>query len=202
MSKISELFHRGKQKEAPPEQKPGEPRDLPYNPREFLVPATNPKSRTPPARLQFKCQQGHEHEVSKIIAAKQFPYYETPSDLLRHSLERHLKYLHTMGAPIDTEWLQTEAVIEVVREQQRQHHFETTLAEMEAAAQKSVEMGMRGEARLMVNKVMVIVAAMTDGRWKRKWQRVLRERFAHLEKPEIVGEVVGEQKELTAGGAE
>lgn len=186
MAKLSDAMKGGKhtttQETTPPVP---EAEKLPYNPREFLVPATN-KSRTPPAKLWFKLQAGHEHEIAKIIAQRMFPYYETPSDLCRHAIDRQLKWLHTCGAPVTQEWLQTEAIIELVKEQMRQHDFDTYLKDLEATVTKSIEMGMRGEAKLLVNKIRIIVVQMATGRWRDRWVRELKTRFAHLDSTEDV----------------
>jgi hypothetical protein len=183
MAKLSDVMkpaHRSEPHE-PPVAAVDKP---PYNPREFLVPATNSKSRTPPERMQFKCQVGHAHEVGKIIAQRLFPYYETPSDLLRHALDRHLKYLHGVGAPVTQEWLQTEAIIELMKEQNRNESFNKFLDDLEDTAQKLLTVGMRGEAKLLVNKIRIIVGQMSPGRWCDRWNRELTTRFGQLSREE------------------
>jgi hypothetical protein len=164
---------------------------MPYNPRDFLVPATNPKSKQPPEPMHFKAQQGHAHEVAKIICSKRFPYYETTSDVLRHALQRHLEYLHSLGAPINSEWLQTEAIIELVREQMMQQQFESYLTELETVVERSIQMGMKGEGRILVYKIVLLVGQMTDGKWRIRWERELRQRFKFLDDSIVSAEIIG-----------
>ena len=181
MSKVSD--YRKKIDAAPPEPPGKEPPpqgNIPYDPREFYVPSTT-KNKQPPVQMFFKAQQGEAHEVARIVWSRQFPYYQTPSDLLRHATHRHIVWLHTLGAPATAEWLQTEAIVELMREEDRQQKFEGYMINLQTTVDKSVQMGMRSEARLLVYKIKLLIAQMSEGRWKERWQQQLKEQFGFLD---------------------
>jgi hypothetical protein len=155
---------------------------------EFIVPATD-GSKRPAEHVHFKMQPGHLREITNIIWSRYFPY-KNPSDLLRHAVQRHLAWLRSLGVPMTSTWGQTDAIIELIREQQAQLQFTETLRRLEETTTAMAGLGERSEAKRLVAKIKIEVMKMPEGRWKQKWLKELKTKLGYLEQPALEVEFV------------
>lgn len=150
--------------------------DLQVNPDEFIVPAQDDKGHS--AREWVRLQPALEADIDYILASKVFPY-RTKSDLLRHAIYRHVKWLHRCkeGMPKHL-FVAFEAVLEVLRNeelnQQNEHVFERLRSVMEGY----LAHGDTGEAKRVLAIIRSKLQGVQDSAWKKRYTSKLERTYA------------------------
>ena len=160
-----------------------------YNLKDFVFPASDPGGVS--ARLQFRCSPGYARRVDIIVHSRRFPY-KTPTDIYRHALDRHLKWLSELepGLPLDLPTL--EVVNKITREQRERQQFMKSFAELKPTLFDLIGAGAEGEAARIVGEVLTEVQRMEPGHWRDKFLEEVTRHFGHLL----------EQKKAETGGGD
>ena len=129
-------------------------------------------------RIWFRAQPGHVRQLRSVVALRIWPYRDA-GDLLRHALDRHLKWLESL-APIPSVTKQVDAILEILREEEFNTDFRTVFDKLQQQIAVYVSMGSDGEAREMVNRVRQYIDDMPNGNWRRRYIEEIDSRFGHL----------------------
>lgn len=142
----------------------------------FRVPSQDQHGHS--ERIFFRVQPGHARQIQSIVQLSVWPYRDT-GDLLRHALDRHLKFLDSL-LPIPSVTKQVDAIMEVLREEEFNTDFRSLFDKLQQQVSVYVGMGSEREARSLVVRVKQYIVDMPQGDWKRRYESELEERFGHL----------------------
>lgn len=150
-----------------------------YMSDEWRVPASD--SRGHSARVQFRVQPGMIREVDEIIQSRKFPY-QGQSDLLRHALYRHLRYLETFAMPtgepvVNSVGRMVDAILAVVQDDEYHNDFRLTMQLLNERITDHVRDGGHNEARRLVMQIVDLVNQMPAGYWQRKYSEELQAKW-------------------------
>ncbi len=145
--------------------------------REFRVPANDQKGHH--ERFWANCPPGMHGQVNTIIASKLFPY-RSQSDLLRHAVWRHLKWLDMMaGEPVSSVTAQVDAILEIVKEEEFQADFQDVIDQTGQMVNRLMGSGDTDEAKRMLVLIRGQIDAMPEGHWKRRYQAEFDQRWGY-----------------------
>ena len=148
--------------------------------REFINPAADSKGHS--EVLGFRVPPGQAVQIQAIISSRWFPY-RTESDLLRHALVRHLKWLEGQ-APIKSMSAQFEVISLLYSEQLYQAEFEKVFRELDVFVGKYLVANQVDRARSLVAQVSGLIDDMPDGAWRDQFRAEVS-RFGYLLTPSI-----------------
>lgn len=147
------------------------------DPEEFHVPASDGKGHD--TRFQFRCMKQIRAMVAEIIQTRQFPY-QSDSELMRHALIRHLKWLTDQGYIGANTIFQIQAVSEVAKDDEMHQGFMSSLELLQERVNYHRSRGGNGSERAvedMVGKVVELVDGMPEGRWKELYKEEIINRY-------------------------
>lgn len=148
-----------------------------YDEAEFLV-GRAPKGEQP-EREQFKIHAGYAAEIDKWVRSKKFPY-ETPSDLMRHAVVRHLRYfLPSMEGEVDGSLLHELAQIdEIVVRWKFQNDFVAHLDRIAEQVNLTLQMpGGKREVERMLRDIKRRIDRTRSSFHKGVYQKMFNDRF-------------------------
>lgn len=123
-------------------------------------------------------------EMEQIFASRKFPY-RTESDMVRHAIVRHLRWLRSMQ-PIDSPYLpMLEMMMAVVRETDEQNRCRKMLDDAWAAIRSLAKEGHESKARGLIDTLLAQAEKMRDPYWSEKYRKgivdmVIRGKLGHL----------------------
>lgn len=147
------------------------------DPDSFIIPASDTKGHS--QAMHFRCMPEMAGMVDSIVAQRKFAY-RTSSELLRHALDRHLRYLDTIGEIPQSIYARVEALKQILQEESRQAAFETAISECRNTISKYLMNGDHEHAKRVVLNIAETVEAMPEGYWKDRFQKTLTEDFPTL----------------------
>lgn len=150
---------------------------LTIDPEEFHVPASDSKGHQ--TRIQFRAPKQIRAMVAEVIQSKQFPY-RSDSDLLRHAVVRHLKWLTDQGYIGVNTIFAIDAILTVARDDENHQQFIGSLEKLEERVSCHKREGSLEVAENMLADVVEAVDRMPDNSWKRAYKKELKRRFPEL----------------------
>jgi hypothetical protein len=147
-----------------------------FDPQEFIIPASDTRGHS--TRIWNRIDPGTDRQISIIVNSKSFPY-RSKGDLVRHAIHRHLHWLHDQ-APFKSIMGQIDAIIELVREEEFNSEFVTTIEKLTEQAARYVTLSQLPRAKSLVMRVMDKIKGMPDGAWKDQYMNEIETRFSHL----------------------
>lgn len=142
----------------------------------WLHPASNNKGQG--VVLQCRVPPIERRMVEKIVSRGRFPY-ETTSDLLRHALMNHLRFLNGFdGCPGKTTWGQVLVMKDQLAEEQQNITFIETFTGIERQVAELMAAGSRSRALTIIARHRQTILDMTDAYWRKRYLRELDIRFA------------------------
>lgn len=137
----------------------------------FRVPASDAKGHS--LYKQFRVMPAMANAMSMVIASKAFPY-KTESELMRHAIQRHLRWLESIGE-IDSVTAHVDAATSVLSEHQMNEDFQTLFNFLRVRVNDCVERDEHQEARKLIKKCESDFNRMPEGYWKRRFKKQLEE---------------------------
>lgn len=150
---------------------------LTLDPEDFHVPASDSHGHS--TRLQFRTPKQVRAMMMEIVQTKQFPY-RSDSDLLRHAIVRHLRWLTDQGYLGANTIFTIEAILEVARDDENHQQFIGSLEKLEERVVFHRSRGSVEAAKKMMMRVKELVGKMPVGPWKEMYERELERRFPEL----------------------
>lgn len=129
-------------------------------------------------RIWVRIQPGHARQMSTIVNLHAFPYRDQ-GDLLRHALDRHLKFLQGL-TPMPSVTKQVDVILEILREEEFQADFRTVFDKLTKQVQHYVQLGADNEARGLVGRIRQNIEDMPAGPWRRRYLEELNEKYGYL----------------------
>lgn len=145
--------------------------------RDFVIPASDAQGHS--TKVGFRCNNAYVRRINIFISSKKFPY-KTPSDLLRHALDRHLKYLSQLEPEIGVEMASIEVVNEIINAKQERIDFGKSFEKLSLTVQDLLSRGAQGEAKRLVLEVSGKVERMDEGYWRDWYSQEIKNRFGYL----------------------
>lgn len=153
---------------------------LSMDPEDFHVPASDSHGHS--TRLQFRTPKQVRAMIMEIVQTKQFPY-RSDSDLLRHAIVRHLRWLTDQGYLGTNTIFTIDAILEVARDDEDHQQFIGSIEKLEERVVYHRSRGSVEAAKKMMMRVKGLVDQMPGGPWKEMYERELGKRF-----PELLGQ--------------
>jgi hypothetical protein len=144
---------------------------------EFKVPAMDGKGHD--KRLVLHVHPGYINELSRIVQKGYFPY-DTPHQLVRHAIKRHLLWLQGIKPMPDSTMHRLSVIDEVLYEEEEQQKFKDTINHMSAIITENLGNGMAASALRVVRKVFAEIEAMQDGDRKDQYKREISSRWGWM----------------------
>lgn len=142
---------------------------------DFRVPASDAQGHS--VKQFFRCTPGHERQMAKHVTGGKFPY-RSKSDLIRHALARHLRWLDDHGdSEIASVTRQVDAILEIVKDDEYYGEFKLAMQRLKERVSIHIADGAHNEARRLVMAVQEQVALMPEGFWQDKYEKVLKQEF-------------------------
>jgi hypothetical protein len=155
-------------------------REVLFQEEEFIVPTSDAKGHS--IRIQFRVPTGFERQAELLMRDKKFPY-PTRSDLYRHALLRHYRWLETLrdeGVPSVLREL--DLIVEVLRDDFFQRSIRDTLREMEKTMSRHMGEGSANEARRLLSMIQNRIERMPDGYYKTRYRQEVEDKWGHIMK--------------------
>ena len=168
-----------KKEQTPEPRQVNLPNDLDLD--DFLQPACDDRGHN--SRLIFRTPPAIAEQAA-IFASHSKLRYRTTSDLMRHALIRHLRWLHVVirglgDTDVNADRLKrSEALTAVLREEEANSEFHTTMDRLQSLVNQLVSQGEQRRASLVVHRCLNEVNAMGEAHWRKKYSDSIRIRFS------------------------
>ncbi len=145
---------------------------------EFRVPGKDTQGHS--SRVWCTVQPDHERLVDIIVQSRRFPY-RTKGDLYRHAIDRHVKWLETLGGEgISSIYQTVDVILDVMREEERHADFRAVFDPLATRIANYLSQGQIDMAASLAARINSHIEAMPDGMWKEKYQAEMVRRFGYL----------------------
>ena len=145
--------------------------------KHFLIPASDSKGKS--AQVQFRVQPSHIRQLEVILQSRRFPY-KTLSDMLRHAVVGHLKWLEMQKPDPDSMLWKILAMDEILKDQEIDATFDKTMAVMDEAIRRHINGGDEDRAKALVRDMWSRLQTANDGHLKMSYCRKMRKAYGHL----------------------
>jgi len=143
----------------------------------FVIPARDAQGHS--TKVGCRCNHAYVRRTNIVISSKKFPY-KTPSDLYRHALDRHLKYLSQLEPGMGVEMASIEVVNEIINAEQEGIDFGKSFNKLSQTVQDLLSRGAQDEAKRLVLEVSGKVDSMGKGYWRDWYSQEIKTRFGYL----------------------
>jgi len=147
------------------------------DPEDFHVPTSDSQGHS--TRFQFRGLKQMRAMVGEAIQTKQFPY-RTDSDLYRHALIRHLRWLTDLGYIGVNNIFVIDAISEIARDDENHQQFMLSIGQLEERVRYHRREGSMEVAKQMVDRVKELIEKMPEGPWKTGYRKEFKKRFPDL----------------------
>ena len=145
---------------------------------EFYLPASDANGhgvRINPFRVPVPIQR----DIEILLASKKFPY-KTQSDMLRHAIFRHLKWLHSLEQDLPNGLLIMEALNSVLMQQKRHMEFMDQQENIHKTISDLLERKSVGKARQVVAELKHYIDQLDDEYWRSMFMEQLIDKYGFL----------------------
>lgn len=150
--------------------------------KSFIVPATDNRGHSAP--IQARCNPSYVRRIDKVLRSNKFPYL-TKSDVFRHALDRHLKWLEEIEPDLELDLKSIDLVNDMIREKQEQLKFTESLDTLQETVAGYERKGAWKDAREFIRKILKKVDEMEDEYLPRWFKQEVLKRFGYLlDRPE------------------
>jgi len=148
-----------------------------YKEESFIIPASDAKGHS--VRQGFRCTPGHDRQMNIILSSRRFPY-KTKPDLLRHAMDRHLKWLLTLDSSLPSVMTQIGIITEILKDEEFHQEFRRIFDRMGDAVANYMSQGSNTEAQRIILQVIAQVKKMPEGYWRDRYLTEIKQRYGHL----------------------
>lgn len=147
------------------------------NPDEFRVSASDAKGHS--ERIWGRVMPMVDRQMGEIVSKRYFPY-KGKADLVRHAIDRHLKWLHTLR-PMPSVMKQVEAINIILREEDDAVNFREVFEKTQATANARIAEGHADRARVLIAQVSAEISLMPEESWwKKRYEEEIEQRWGHM----------------------
>lgn len=150
--------------------------DEQINPDSFLVPATDNNGHS--VRQWFQCQPGLAKLVRDVVSGRNYPY-KSNSDLLRHALLRHIKWLNSIQ-PVGSILAQVELINETCKTEMFNAEYDKLFTTISETVSTLLARDAEGQAVKTVLDAKRYMMEMSDGYWRGRYLKTLEDKFGHI----------------------
>ena len=147
-----------------------------YDADDFIIPSSDEKGHS--VRLGFRAPPGYSRRIDVCIASKKFPY-KTSSDLLRHALDRQLKWLAKQG-DLDLEMTRLDLVNDLIRRERELLDFADSFRRLGDTVTELERRGAGKEAKALLMNVLKQLSEMAPNSLTTWYKDEITKRFGHL----------------------
>lgn len=137
----------------------------------FRVPASDSKGHS--VRLSVRVMPVLANAITRMLNSREFPYQDR-SELIRHALVRHIKYLESIGE-VESVSGPVEAANAALREHKMFEEFKDLFISLRARINDCISQGEQQEARRLVAEMRSHFNRMPEGYWRRQFHKQLSE---------------------------
>jgi hypothetical protein len=179
--------HERKDPEKPPAPRSNEPRfaeqDLVYDPDEFIIRSQDAKGHD--VRETVRIQPGMERAIEELLQCKLWPY-KTRSDLLRHAIYRHIRWLQRLAPELPRQFLVALNITQrMAADEVHRREMEVTLIQLEEQIVHYLNQGDSGEAIRLAAMARSEMDKVPDCLWRRRYMEQFNQRFGGLLSPDL-----------------
>ena len=142
-------------------------------PDSFIIPAGDDRGHS--TRLQFRCSPAYGRRIDEVVHSRKFPY-KTHSDLLRHALDRHLKYLNEEAPELELDMATIDVINRIINRKREEIDFMNSI--------ESLTQTVYDFARETLRETLEVVDQVQDEYLRDSYKDEIKKRFGYLMREE------------------
>lgn len=155
---------------------PASTADYRYRLDEFISSGSDDKGQS--VRVFFRTSPATERALEIIRDGRIFPYKTIP-DIVRHAVDRHLEWLHTMEPDMPRQFFAAmQAINEVCRDRVMHSEMEHTFKKLDTLVDSLLARGEEEEAKRLLSAAKGQLAKVPDSTWKREFVATFATKYA------------------------
>lgn len=137
--------------------------------RDFVLPASDAKGHS--VRVQVRVPPTIAQAMQNIFQSRKFPYRDL-SQIYRHALQEHLKWLSEMG-DIKTHLAQVDAMKDLIFNEEAGMEFKNYFSRLDHVVRNHIAEKSDGEAVRVLLDAHRYIKGMPEGYWRNKYLKKL-----------------------------
>lgn len=150
-------------------------------PDSFIIPAGDDRGHS--TRLQFRSSPAYGRRIDEIVHSRKFPY-KTHSDLLRHALDRHLKYLNELEPELKLDMARIDVINRIINRKQEEIDFMNSIESLTQTVHDFVAKGADQKALETLREILEEVDQVQDEYLRNSYRDEVKKRFGYLMREE------------------
>ncbi len=146
-------------------------------PDSFIIPAGDDRGHS--TRLQFRCSPAYGRRIDEVVQSRKFPY-KTHSDLLRHALDRHLKYLNELEPELKLDMATIDVINRIINLKREEIDFMKSIESLADTVHFFVKKGADQKARETLREILEEVDQVQDEYLRNSYKDEIKKRFGYL----------------------
>ena len=150
-------------------------------PDSFIIPAGDDRGHS--TRLQFRCSPAYGRRIDEVVQFRKFPY-KTHSDLLRHALDRHLKYLDEEAPELELDMATIDVINRIINRKREEIDFMNSIESLTQTVYDFVKKEAHQKARETLRETLEVVDQVQDEYLRDSYKDEIKKRFGYLMREE------------------
>ena len=150
-------------------------------PDSFIIPAGDDRGHS--TRLQFRSSPAYGRRIDEAVHSRKFPY-KTHSDLLRHALDRHLKYLDELEPELELDMARIDVINRIINRKREEIDFIKSIKSLTETVHFLVEEGADQKVRETLREILEDVDRIQDEYLCNSYRDKVKKRFGYLMREE------------------
>ncbi len=146
-------------------------------PDSFIIPAGDDRGHS--TRLQFRCSPAYGRRIDEVVHSRKFPY-KTHSDLLRHALDRHLKYLDELEPELKLDMARIDVINRIINRKREEVDFMKSIDSLAETVYFFVKKEAYQKARETLREILEKVDQIQDEYLRSSYKDEIKKRFGYL----------------------
>ncbi len=146
-------------------------------PDSFIIPAGDDRGHS--TRLQFRCSPAYGRRIDEVVQFRKFPY-KTHSDLLRHALDRHLKYLDELEPELELDMARINVINRIINRKREEIDFMNSIESLTQIVHDFVAKGADQKALETLREILEKVDQIQDEYLRNSYKDEIKKRFGYL----------------------
>lgn len=150
-------------------------------PDSFIIPAGDDRGHS--TRLQFRCSPAYGRRIDEVVQSRKFPY-KTHSDLLRHALDIHLKYLNELEPELELDMARIDVINRIINRKREEVDFMKSIDSLAETVYFFVKKEAYQKARETLREILEDVDQVQDEYLRDSYKDEIKKRFGYLMREE------------------
>lgn len=150
-------------------------------PDSFIIPAGDDRGHS--TRLQFRSSPAYGRRIDEAVHSRKFPY-KTHSDLLRHALDRHLKYLDEEAPELKLDMATIDVINRIINRKREEIDFMNSIESLTQTVYDFVKKEAHQKARETLRETLEGVDQIQDEYLRNSYKDEIKKRFGYLMREE------------------